>query len=451
MLDVALLSRFQFAFTVAYHFLFVPLSIGLGLIMALAQTRAYKSGTVEDRASAHFWVKVFTTTFAVGVATGITMEFAFGTNWANYSRFVGDIFGAPLAAEALLAFFLESTFLGVLLFGRNKVSKKFYMVSSWLVWGGSCLSALWILIANSWMQTPAGYDSTLVEGKAVLTDFFAAALNPSVLARYSHTVLSLLIMGAFVALAIGAYHVLHKNKEFGTKTIATASVVALVTTCLMLVAAHSQAVVVAEYQPEKLAAMEGQYETGPADMYLFGWVDEQNQSVTGLKVPLNGATSFLASGDFNKEYVGLNDIQWKDGSSDTAPVQVVFQTYHLMVAMFGFIVLWLIFAFVVRAKLNKGQEASKGLLKALMWAPLFPFLAIQSGWMVTEIGRQPWIVWEELRTVDAISPSVDSVQLLITILLFVVVYAFILVMYLRLVLRMIKEGPQLEDGQGGAE
>lgn len=401
MLDVAVLSRFQFAFTVAYHFLFVPMSIGLGLIMALAQTRYYKTRTTEDLAGAKFWVKVFTITFAIGVATGITMEFAFGTNWADYSRFVGDIFGAPLAAEALLAFFLESSFLGVILFAREKVSPKFYMVSAWLVWAGSCLSALWILIANSWMQTPAGYEieQTAEGAKAVLTNFWAAALNPSIGPRYFHTVIALLIFGAFVAIAIGAYHMLHGKKDFGKKTVVTGTIVALITVIAMVPAMHQQAVVVADQQPEKLMAMEAQYNKGPADMYLFGYVDEANQKVIGLSVPIPGATSFLATGSFTTEYNGLNSY----GAGETAPVQITFQAYHLMVALFGLIGIWLILSIVAMVKIRKGAEPPRGLLKAMMWGPLFPIVAIQAGWMVTEIGRQPWIVWHLLRTDDAIS------------------------------------------------
>ena len=242
--DVAVLSRIQFALTVAYHFLFVPLSIGLGLILAINETRYYRSRKPEDAAATKFWVKVFTATFAIGVATGITMEFSFGTNWANYSRFVGDIFGAPLAAEALFAFFLESVFLGVLLFGRERVSPKFYMVSSWLVWAGSCLSALWILIANSWMQTPAGAELNADGTEAVITDFFSAAFNPSIFARYTHTVDALLIMGAFVAMAVAGWYMLKgRNAEFAMKTMRIAAVVGIVTSCAMIVFAHSSAVV----------------------------------------------------------------------------------------------------------------------------------------------------------------------------------------------------------------
>ena len=205
-MDVVALSKFQFAFTVMYHFFFVPISIGLGLVTVLFERKYYRSGDPADKAMSELWIKIFTATFAIGVATGVTMEFAFGTNWATYSRFVGDIFGAPLAAEGLFAFFLESTFLGVLLFGRNKVSKKFYYVSTWLVWLGSLLSALWIIIANSWMQTPAGYKivETAQGSKAELTDFFAAALNPSTLPRYAHTVNAVLITGGMMCAAHGA-------------------------------------------------------------------------------------------------------------------------------------------------------------------------------------------------------------------------------------------------------
>lgn len=261
--DVAFLSRVQFALVVFVHFVFVPLSIGIGLIMAINETRYYRSRNPKDEAATRFWVKIFTTTFAVGVATGITMEFSFGTNWADYSRFVGDIFGAPLAAEALLAFFLESVFLGIVIFGRKKVSPKFYLVSAWLVFFGSCLSALWILIANSWMQTPAGAELVADGSKAVITDFFAAAFNPSTLPRYTHTVLAALALGSFVAIAMSAWY-MHKNKHehFAQKTMKVGVVAAVIATGCLLVSAHSAAVVVAEEQPSKIAMMEGHYETG---------------------------------------------------------------------------------------------------------------------------------------------------------------------------------------------
>lgn len=438
--DVVFLSRLQFALCIAFHFLFVPMSIGLGLILAIAETRYYRSRDPKDGAAARFWVKIFTVTFAVGVATGITMEFSFGTNWADYSRFVGDIFGAPLAAEALLAFFLESSFLGVLIFARNKVSPRFYMISGWLVWLGSCLSALWILIANSWMQTPAGYEivATAEGTKALITNFWEAALNPSLGARYFHTVDSLLIFGSFVAIAIGAYHLLKGKKDFGKKTLKTGAIVCFITLALMLPAAHQQAVVVAEHQPSKFAAMEGMWESGSADLALFGWVDEANRSTMTVDLPLAGATSFLASGSFDTVYPGLNTF----GEGMTPPVNLTFQAYHLMVALFGVMgLLWLLAAWSSRKKV----EPKKWMLRLLIFGPLLPLIAIQSGWIVTEVGRQPWIVWGELLTQDAISQSVSSTDLLLTIGIFILFYAFILIAYLRIVFKFIKEGP-VEEG-----
>ena len=300
-MDPVALARIQFAVTVAYHFLFVPLSIGIGLVMVMAERQAYKNPTPENMAASKFWIKIFTATFAIGVATGITMEFSFGTNWANYSRFVGDIFGAPLAAEALFAFFLESTFLGVLLFGRNRVSPKFYYVSAWLVWAGSMLSALWIIIANSWMQTPAGYKivETAAGRKAELTNFFAAALNPSTLPRYFHTVDSVLITGGFIAAAIGAwYYRKGRDAAFAKSSITIGLGIALVTSIIMLPLGHWQAVEVVDNQPEKAAAMEGHWDTGPMDLGIIGWVNVDQGTTTSLAIP--GGVSFLASGNFTK-------------------------------------------------------------------------------------------------------------------------------------------------------
>ncbi|MBQ9020827.1 MAG: cytochrome ubiquinol oxidase subunit I [Eggerthellaceae bacterium] len=469
-MDVELLARFQFAFTAFYHYLFVPVNVGLGLIVALMQMRYSKTRKPEDLAIVKWWTKFFTVTFAMGVATGITMEFSFGTNWANYSRFVGDIFGAPLAAEALLAFFMESTFLGVLLLGRGKVSEKFMTAAAWLVFLGSAFSCLWILIANSWMQTPGGY--AVEGGKAILTDFFGAAFNPSTVARFTHTVDALILMGSFIAIAIGAYHLVKgEHKYFGQRQIQVGAVVALVACILMLPFAHMQASVVANEQPEKLAAMEGQYEDGPAHLYLFGVVDEANQTVNGIKL-LDGGTSLLAWGDASRETIGLNTAKenfeqriaeirgdsnylqngerfvQQVGSTEelavdaTAPVQITFQSYHLMIALYSFIVLWVIFALVVRSKINKGGALPQGLLKALYIAPIFPLLAIEAGWFVAEFGRQPWSVWEELLVADAISPAVDSIQLIITMLLFAVVYLLLLFLFLKNAFRIAKEGPE---------
>ena len=450
--DVALLSRIQFALTVAYHFIFVPLSIGLGLILAIFATRYHRSRSEADGNAMRFWVRIFTATFAIGVATGITMEFSFGTNWADYSRFVGDIFGAPLAAEALFAFFLESVFLGVLLFGRNKVSSLFYTVSAWLVWAGSCLSALWILIANSWMQTPAGAELAADGSKAVITDFLAAAFNPSTLPRYTHVVVALLILGAFASLAVGAWYLLRgKHADFAMKTIRIGAVVGIVASCALIVTAHSSAVEVSQEQPTKLAMMEGMYDNEVPPLYAFGWVDEENQQViTPFSIP--GGTSFLATGTWDTQYQGLNSLAQteKYGDMDVAdlPVNLVFQSYHLMVAMYGLIMITAILAVVF--SLRGGRIRSmRWLQKLLLVSPLFPFIAIQVGWITAEVGRQPWVVYPStsgpdgvsLLTNNAISQSVSAPELLLTLTLFAAVYVFLFIGWARVISRFIERGP----------
>ena len=400
-------------------------------------------------------MKLFTVTFAVGVATGITMEFSFGTNWADYSRFVGDIFGAPLAAEALLAFFLESVFLGVLLFGRGRVNPKFYLASAWLVWFGSCLSALWILIANSWMQTPAGAELSADGSRAVITDFLAAAFNPSTLPRYGHTVTALLVMGAFVAMAIGGYYLLKKrHQDFAMKAVKIGSIVGIVATCGLLFFAHSSGVEVAEEQPTKLAMMEGMYDSEVPPLYAVGIVDEDNQEVIApFAIP--GGTSFLATGTWDTEYLGLNELaeteQYADLSVEDLPVNLVFQSYHLMVILFGLILITVVLALVFQ---RGGKLKEKRWLQRLLFiSPLFPFFAILTGWITAEIGRQPWVVYPStsgpdgvsLLTSEAISQSVSPVEVLVTIVLFTLIYLFIFVAYVRIMAHFIKKGP--DDGE----
>ena len=435
-MDAALLARIQFAFTVLYHYLFVPISVGLGLIVAIMVTRAYRTRDARDDARAQFWTRLFTMTFAIGVATGITMEFSFGTNWAGYARFVGDIFGAPLAAEALFAFFLESIFLGVLLFGRGRVGKRFYVASAWLVWAGSMLSSLWIIIANSWMQTPAGYKVVTTETgkKAVLTDFFAAAFNPTTVQRYFHTVVALLILGAFVCMAVGAFYLWKKRDTDSARLfVKVGTVVGIVTAVLMLPAAHAQALAVARNQPAKLAAMEGQYETGAVALSAFGWVDEANQQTYALGIP--GGTSFLADQDFTTEYPGLNDFPEDERPEN---VNAIFQAYHGMVALFGVICVALVLGVVVsRGKLAKHRWP----LVILMLAWLAPYLAIEFGWITAELGRQPWIVYGELKTVEAASAAVSAEQVLITLVLFAVVYLVLFVGWVRLMAKTVQAGP----------
>ncbi len=457
-MEQVLLSRIQFAFTAGYHFIFVPITIGIGLIMAIFVTRAYRTLYTEDNALARMWVKIFTATFAIGVATGITMEFSFGTNWANYSRFVGDIFGAPLAAEALFAFFLESIFLGILIFGRGKVSAKFYVVSAWLVFVGSALSALWILIANSWMQTPAGAVLSPDGKEAVITDFFAAAFNPSTMPRYLHTVLSLLVMGSFVTIAVGAWYML-KNKtafmEAAKKMIRTGAIVGIIATVALLGSAHASAVEVWEEQPTKMAMMEGLYETEVPELAIGGVVDEQAQETNAIAIP--GGTSFLATGTWDTEYQGLNQLaeteQFSEINVAEMPVNFVYQVYHIMIVMFGLIALCLILALIfMRKGAKRGVSKMKWLQRLLVIAPIFPFLAIQCGWLTAEVGRQPYVVYPansspegiSLLTAQGTSTSVQTFELMITLALFVVVYIILFVGWARVVGRFISQGPVYE-------
>ncbi len=460
-LDPVLLARVQFALTVAYHFIFVPLSIGIGLIMAIFVTKAYRSKDATDEGIARMWMKIFTATFAIGVATGITMEFSFGTNWATYSRFVGDIFGAPLAAEALFAFFLESVFLGILLFGKNKVSPKFYMIAAWLVWFGSCLSALWILIANSWMQTPAGGMLSPTGNEAIITDFFAAAFNPSTLPRYFHTVLSLLVMGAFISMAIGAWYLVkHRHQQAAARVLRVGAVVGVIATCVLLVSAHSSAVEVTEEQPTKLAMMEGMYEDEVPPLYLFGWVD-QNAEETLAPFAIPGGTSFLATGTWDTEMPGLNTLaeteKYQDMVVEDLPVNLVFQSYHLMVALFGVILIVVILALIfTRRKKNADGTRSEAAIASMGWlqkllliSPIFPFLAIQAGWFTAEVGRQPWVVYPSttgpdgvaMLTEDGVSASVSTPEILITLALFGIIYLVLLIGWARVVVKFINDGP----------
>ncbi|HQG04448.1 MAG TPA: cytochrome ubiquinol oxidase subunit I, partial [Thermoleophilia bacterium] len=391
-MDALTLSRIQFAFTVGFHFIFVPLSIGLALMVVLAERRYYKSGIPAHRAASDFWIKLFTTTFAVGVATGITMEFAFGANWAEYSRFVGNIFGAPLAAEGLFAFFLESTFLGILLFGRKRVSRGFYYASCWLVMAGAWLSALWILIANSWQQTPRGYK--VEDGKAVLTDFWAAAFNPSTAPRYAHTMAGALIAGCFVVASIAAWYLLkRRHLHFARQAMKSTLIAGLVVSAAMPFIGHWHALEVAEEQPVKMAAFESVYETGPnATLWLAGWVRDGGKSVTGVGIP--SGLSLMLGLDPDHVVTGLASVP----ATDRPPVQLTFQSYHIMIALsFLFIAIMLVALVLL---LLKRLENARWMLWVLVVSFPLPLLAMNMGWMAAEVGRQPWVVQGLLRTED---------------------------------------------------
>ncbi len=441
-MDVEILSRVQFALTVSFHYIYPPLSIGLGLIMVIFEANYLRTQNPEYKRLARFWTKIFALTFGIGVATGIVMEFEFGTNWATYSRYVGDIFGSALAAEGIFAFALESGFLGILLFGWNRVSPKVHFIATLGVWLGSMFSAVWIVVANSWQQTPAGYHivGEGVSARAEITDFWAMVFNPSSVDRLSHVWIGSFLAGSFLIMSVHAYYLLKgQHIDVSKRAFKIALVVAVVASLSQLFTGHRSADGVAINQPAKLAAMEGHYDSlAPADMYIMGWVDQESQVVTGIKVP-NGL-SFLLHQDFDHPVKGLNHFP-----SDETPGQVnaVFQFYHIMVGI-GMTLIGLTLLGLFLWWRGKLFETS-WYLKAMVAAVLLPQIANQAGWFSAEMGRQPWVVYGLLRTSDALSKVVTANQVLFSLILFTVIYILLFTLFIYLLNKKIKHGPEEGD------
>jgi cytochrome bd ubiquinol oxidase subunit I len=437
-MDVEILARIQFAFTIAFHYIYPPLSIGLGLIMVIMEGLYIRTGNKEYETLARFWTKIFALTFGVGVATGIVMEFEFGTNWATYSRFVGDVFGSALAAEGIFAFALESGFLGILLFGWNRVKPWVHMVSTVGVFLGSMFSAIWIVVANSWQQTPTGYHivGEGINARAEITDFWAMVFNPSSVDRIIHVWQGAFLAGAFLVLSVHAYYILKgRYMEISKKAFKISLSVAIIFSLSQLASGHSSAMVVAEHQPAKLAAMEGHFEaSAPADMYVFGWVDKEKQKVIGLRIPR--ALSFLIHFNFDEPVTGLNAFPLEEQPSQ---VNAVFQFYHIMVAIGMFLIaLSLLAGFLWwRGKLFD----YKWVLWTFVFSVLLPQVANQAGWFAAEMGRQPWVVYGLLRTSDALSKSVTANQVAFSLVLFTIIYTLLLALFLYLLNKKIKHGP----------
>lgn len=440
-MDTEILARIQFAFTVAFHYIYPPISIGLGLILVIMEGMFLRTGEKIYEQMTRFWIKIFALIFGIGVATGIVMEFEFGTNWATYSKYVGDIFGSALAAEGIFAFALESGFLGVLLFGWNRVGPRVHFFSTVMVWLGSMFSAVWIVVANSWQQTPAGYHivGEGLKARAEITDFWAMVFNPSSVDRLSHVWIGSFLAGAFFVMSVNAWYIL-KNRHLAIAKPAfkIALVVAVISSLAQLLTGHSSANGVAKNQPAKLAALEGHYDSlAVADMYLLGWVDQQSQKVTGLGIP--GGLTFLLHQDFKTPVRGLKSFR-----EDERPRQVnaVFQFYHIMVAIgMALIGLSLLGAWLwLRGRLFE----KRWLMQVFVWAVVLPQIANQAGWFAAEMGRQPWVVYGLLRTSDAFSRTVTANQILFSLVLFTLVYVVLLVLFLYLLTRKIQHGP--EDG-----
>ncbi|MDG2414693.1 MAG: cytochrome ubiquinol oxidase subunit I [Flavobacteriaceae bacterium] len=437
-METEILARIQFAFTIAFHYIYPPLSIGLGLLMVVFESMYIKTKKLEYHTLAKFWTKIFALTFGIGVVTGIVMEFEFGTNWAVYSRYVGDIFGSALAAEGIFAFALESGFLGILLFGWNRVKPWVHLVSTIGVFLGSMFSAVWIVVANSWQQTPAGYHivGEGFEARAEITDFWGMVFNPSSVDRLTHVWLGAFLSGAFLVLSVHAYYLVKGKYVAISKTaFKIALVVATVFSLGQLFTGHKSAEGVAVNQPAKLAALEGHFdENGPADMYLFGWVDKENETVSGLKIP--GGLSFLLEYDFDAPVKGLNAFKPEDRPGQ---VNAVFQFYHIMVAIgMALIALTLLASFYWwRGTLFE----KKWLLWIFVFAAILPQIANQVGWFAAEMGRQPWVVYGLLRTSDAFSQAVTDNQIIFSLVLFLLVYTLLFTLFIYLLNKKIKHGP----------
>lgn len=437
-MDVEILSRIQFAFTIMFHYIYPPLSIGLGLLLVIMEGIYMKTGDKAYHRMARFWTKMFAVTFAIGVATGIVMEFEFGTNWATYSRYVGDVFGSALAAEGVFAFFLESGFLALLLFGWERISARLHFFSTIMVCLGAHFSAIWIIVANSWMQTPAGYH-VVGEGmraRAEITDFWAMVFNPSSVDRLLHSVVGAWLAGAFFVMSVSAYYLWKKrHKQFASNSLHIALVVASIAVILQAILGDMSARGVAKNQPMKLAAMEGIFETqSGAPLVLFGVPDAEEQKVR-YELSIPKLLSFLTFRDANAEIQGLNEVPREDWPN----VKAVFTTYRIMLFM------WMLMVIVVVAALWKWRrgtlEESPGLLKLMMVSVLFPQIANQTGWVAAEMGRYPWIVQDLLRISEGLSKAVTAEHVLGSLIMFTAVYLFLFLMFLYLVNEKIKHGP----------
>lgn len=437
-MDTEFLARLQFALTIGFHYIYPPLSIGLGVILVMMEGMYIKTKNPKYEEITKFWVKVFALTFAMGVATGIVMEFEFGTNWASYSRFVGDVFGSALAAEGIFAFFLESGFLAILVFGWEKVSPRVHFFSTIMVSFGSMLSAVWIVVANSWQQTPDGYHIVGhgLKTRAEITEFWDMVFNPSSMERLSHTLSGAWLAGAFLVISVSAYYILKKrHMEFARSSMKVGLVLAVFSSLFQLFTGHRSADVVSRYQPAKLAAFEAHFDSlAPANMHLFGWVDETSQKVKyGIEIP--GMLSFLVHGDASKPVKGINSFK----PEDRPPIQSVFQTYHLMVAI-GMALIFISLFSILLWKRNKLFDNTIW-LKILVASVLLPQVANQLGWFSAEVGRQPWVVYGLMRTSEGLSKAVSSGQIIFSLILFTLIYLLLFVLFIFLLDRKIKHGP----------
>jgi cytochrome bd ubiquinol oxidase subunit I len=435
-MSVLALSRLQFGVTAAFHFIFVPLTLGLSLLVAWMETRYVRTGDELYLKMAKFWGRLFIINFALGVVTGLPLEFQFGMNWAAYSRYAGDIFGLPLAIEATAAFFLESVFIGLWAFGWGKVSKRVHLLAIWLVAVASTLSAFWILMANGWMQRPVGF--VLRNGRAELADLGAFLANRVGWAAFAHTTLSGYTLAALFAMGVSAYHLLKGSQvPFFRASFRMAAAFGLVCSVLLAAAGDRSGVLVAKYQPAKLAAMETFWATrSNAPFTLFLWPDTGNERNHFEFLAIPGGLSLIAFHDADEEVRGLKAFP----PGERPPVLPVFLGFRIMI---GLGLLFIILTFLGWRKARRGRlESSRAYLKILLYGIPLPYIAVQSGWIVTEIGRQPWIVYGVMKTSEGVSGSLQPGQVLASLVGFAIVYGLLAAVDIYLLAKYSRANPE---------
>ena len=448
-MDALVLARWQFAITTIYHFLFVPLSIGLAFMIAVMNTAYVIKNDEKYKQMAKFWGKFFVLNFAVGVVTGILQEFQFGMNWSEYSRYVGAVFGGPLAVEALVSFFLESTFLGIWIFGWDKLPKKIHCASIWLVAIGTALSALWILTANAFMQSPVGFE--INNGRAEMTDFFALLGNPQLWVAFPHVVFAALSTATLFVAGISAYKLLKKQQTDMFKTSFTIAIpVALVASILVALAGHTQSQHLMTSQPMKMAAAEALWETSddPAPWTVIAGIDYEGQK-NDWEIEIPGLLSLLAYNKFEGSVPGMLELQaeyetlYGEGNY-IPPVRTTFWSFRLMVAAGGLMILLSLIG--VTSVVRKRLENRRLYLKMMVWAIALPYIANIAGWVMTEVGRQPWVVFGLQKTADGVSTNVSAGMVLTSLIGFTAIYGILAALLVYLFVRVIRGGVEPEGG-----
>ena len=501
-------SRAQFAMTAIYHWLFVPLTLGLGLIMSVMETIYYKTGNVFWKETAKFWMKLFGINFAVGVATGLILEFEFGTNWSNYSWFVGDIFGAPLAIEGIIAFFMEATFIAIMFFGWNKVSRGMHLTATWLTFGGAAISAIWILVANAWMQYPAGMHFNPDTMRNEMLDFASVALSPFAVYKYYHTMMAGLALGGAFVVGISSWFILKgRHTKFALESMKIGAITGLIASLLIVVSGDGASKNVAKYQPMKLAAMEGLYDGGNGVGLIGVGVLKPNATNNDdafyFKIAFPKMLSWLATGDANAYIPGINDIlkggyqtekgrapsvdekisrgkesiraladyraavsagnkegaatalsamnkdfeyfgygYLKSSKDAVPPVGLTFYAFHLMVILGCYFIL----LFIVICWFGWKNELTKNrwLLQISLWSIPLAYIAGQAGWIVAEVGRQPWAI-QDILPVNAAISKLPTASVALTFFVFLILFAILLAAEIRIMVKAIKKGPAIEE------